>query len=57
MSTAVTGAPASRSAMSARCELPQATKLGVPFMKSATGSVWMMSLIWSRSGFTGFLSS
>jgi hypothetical protein len=56
MSTAVTGAPAVRSAARARCELPQATKLGVPFMKSATGSVSMISLIWSRSVMS-FLSS
>ena len=45
MSTAVTGAPAVRSAESARWELPHATKLGVPFMKRVTGSVSMMSLI------------
>ena len=37
-STAVTGAPASRSARSARSEFPHITNCGVPFMKSATGS-------------------
>ena len=38
MFTAVTGAPASRSARSARSELPHMTNCGVPFMKSVTGS-------------------
>src|SRR4029453_15356234 len=56
MSTAVTGAPAGRRAERGGCELPQATKLGVPFMKSATGSVSMISLIWSPS-VIGALSS
>ena len=46
-STAVTGAPARRSASSARCELPHITNCGVPFMKSATSSVSMICLIWS----------
>ena len=47
MSTAVTGAPARRSASSARCELPHITNCGVPFMNSATSSVSMICLIWS----------
>src|SRR4051812_7768869 len=38
MFTAVTGAPASRSARSARSEFPHMTNWGVPFMKSVTGS-------------------
>src|SRR6476646_8906567 len=38
MFTAVTGAPASRSARSARAEFPHMTNCGVPFMKSVTGS-------------------
>ena len=49
MSTAVTGAPASRSARSARSELPHMTNCGVPFMKSATGSCSITSLIRSDS--------
>jgi hypothetical protein len=46
-STAVTGASASRSARSARSEFPHITSCGVPFMKSATGSFSMISLICS----------
>jgi hypothetical protein len=42
-STAVTGAPAARSASSARIELPHMTNCGVPFMKRATGSFSMIS--------------
>ena len=39
MSTAVTGAPARRSAWSARSELPHMTNDGVPFMNSATSEL------------------
>src|SRR3954453_24028635 len=49
MFTAATGAPAERSASSARWELPHAAKLGVPFMKSSTGSISTMSWICSLS--------
>src|SRR2546423_5720918 len=49
MSTAVTGAPASRSARSARSEFPHMMNWGVPFMKSATGSFSMTCWIVSRS--------
>src|SRR3954462_6488287 len=38
MFTAVTGAPASRSARSARSEFPHMMNCGVPFMKIVTGS-------------------
>src|SRR3954453_160994 len=38
MFTALTGAPASRSARSARSEFPHMTNCGVPFMKIVTGS-------------------
>ena len=57
MSTAVTGAPASRSARSARSELPHMTNCGVPFMKSVTGSVSITAWIRSRSSLIRFLSS
>src|SRR5438552_2540384 len=53
MLTAATGAPTERSASSARWELPQATNVGVPFMKSATGSRSTICSIWSRSSDTG----
>ena len=56
MSTAVTGAPAARSARSARSELPHMTNCGVPFMKSATGSLSMTVWIRSRSSLIRFLS-
>ena len=46
-STAITDAPAERSASSARAELPQSTRSGVPFMKSTTSSVSIVSLILS----------
>src|SRR3954451_11206112 len=49
MLIAATGAPTERSASSARWELPHAAKLGVPFMKSATGSFSTMSWICSLS--------
>ena len=41
MSTAVTGAPAAQ--RFERAAVPHMTKLGVPFMKSATGSFSMIS--------------
>ena len=47
MSTAVTGAPAVRSAASARCELPHATNSG-SLHEERDGSVSMMALIWFR---------
>src|SRR5439155_11474471 len=43
MSTAAIGAPASRRARSARSEFPHITSCGLPFMKSATGSLSMTS--------------
>ena len=46
-STAVIGAPARRSAPSARSELPHMIASGVPFMKSATSDPSMTSLILS----------
>ena len=50
MSTVVTGAPAARSASSARPELPHITNCGVPFMKSTTCSFSITSWIrWERS--------
>src|SRR4051794_19009769 len=52
-STAVTGAPASRSARSARSELPHMTNCGVPFMKSTTGSFSITCLIVSFSSLIG----
>ena len=48
----MTGAPAPRSAESARCELPQAANAGVPFMKRATGSDSMICSIWLRTSVT-----
>ena len=55
--TAVTGAPASRSARSARSELPHMTNCGVPFMNRATGSFSITSLIRLESSLTSSLSS
>ena len=46
-STAVTVAPARRSACSARSELPHMTNCGVPFMKIATSEPSITSLILS----------
>ncbi len=48
-STVVTGAPASRSARSARSELPHMIICGVPFMNNVTGSCAITSLIRSDS--------
>ena len=55
--TAVTGAPASRSARSARSELPHMTNCGVPFMKSATGSFSITFLMLSEISLMSSLSS
>jgi hypothetical protein len=57
MSTAAIGASTARSASSARIELPHITHCGVPFMKTTTSSVSMISLIRSRSSLIQFLSS
>ena len=56
MSTAVTGAPARRNASSARRELPHIAICGVPFMKSATCSPSITSLIFPLSSLMPFLS-
>src|SRR6187200_264429 len=53
-STAVTGAPAARSASSAREEFPHMTNWGVPFMNRATSSDWITFSICSRSSLTPF---
>ena len=47
MSTAVTDAPARRSASRARPEFPHIANCGVPFMKSVTSELSMTSLILS----------
>jgi hypothetical protein len=57
MSTAVTGAPARRSASSARIEFPHMTLCGVPFMNRATGSSAMTCRIFSRISLIDSLSS
>ena len=51
MSTAVTGAPARRSASSARMELPHMAICGVPFMNRATGSPSITCLIFALRSF------
>ena len=56
-STVAIGAPESRSARNARSELPHITRSGVPFMKTATGSVAITSLICSLNVLMRFLSS
>ena len=57
MSTALIVAPAACSALMARIEFPHITICGVPFMKSATGSLSITSAICSLSVFMLFLSS
>ena len=57
MSTAVTGAPASRSARRARSELPHMMNWGVPFMNRATGSFSTTVLIRSCSSLMPLPSS
>ena len=56
-STAVTGAPASRSARRARSELPHMMNWGVPFMNRATGSFSTTVLIRSCSSLMPLPSS
>jgi len=48
MSTVVTGAPARRSASSARVEFPHIALCGVPFMNRTTGSSAMTCWSFSR---------
>jgi len=57
MSTAVTGAPARRSASSARVEFPHMALCGVPFMNRTTGSSTMTCWIFSRISLIDSLSS
>ena len=57
MSTAVTGAPARRSASSARIELPHMAICGVPFMNRATVSPSITCLMFALRSLMTSLSS